>query len=302
MLLRKISLCLLTIVLSFSFSQNSLQAQEEIEEVGNYEHFEFLYRIDSPLFQDPEADVIRDVIPSNEYEERKRFVIQTVLVPMFIGLLDDDNTLALEYGFEEEIAGNLALLDDDMSERIRDNPELATEMAEKMAEWTFFYNQYDLWNRYVKNSVLREELRKDEISEYIPQNLEAEIDTIYQSMLVHADEVRQAEELRFADMVDVVKGNKQSQERYDNFLADADQDTIAYAKNWGRQYDGTVFNMDGTMYLVRSIEDRPDNPDQDLMKESLPENGILLEVPKGKFVTPYDLINDDGSIREPQGN
>ena len=67
-----------------------------------------------------------------------------------------------------------------------------------------------------------------------------------------------------------------------------------------RRYEGTELEIGDTVYLVRSYAERPKSGEEDNARDYLPANGVLVEVPRKKIVTPFDLIQDDGAMRKPE--
>ncbi|MFW6255266.1 MAG: hypothetical protein ACOC54_00485, partial [Candidatus Sumerlaeota bacterium] len=80
---------------------------------------------------------------------------------------------------------------------------------------------------------------------------------------------------------------------------DRENEMMRFVDVWRRQYEGSEIRINDVQYLVRNIKDQPDDVNEDYFRDSLPDNAVLLEVPKEKMVTPFDLINEDGSLKTP---
>ena len=82
---------------------------------------------------------------------------------------------------------------------------------------------------------------------------------------------------------------------YENWLADREAEVLKYARSWARQYEGTELEMDGTLYLVRETEQTGDEA------IPAPRNSVIINIPPEQDgVTPYDLLNEDGTLKKPE--
>ncbi len=88
----------------------------------------------------------------------------------------------------------------------------------------------------------------------------------------------------------LVNGLRERQEqraKYAEWMGDRQNLVQEYAKDWARKYDGTEFDVDGVQFLVS--EKKP--------LENVPSNTRNIVV--DKQVVPYDLLNDDGTLKRP---
>lgn len=192
----------------------------------------------------------------------------------------------------------LFVVPDEVASRIKDNPEYLDEVAESMAAWTVYYLNLSNWHTYVAQNVIREELEDDEKPQYDPSIAGEDVTTVYTNLQEHAQEVTQDLKDIFLLMVYNIEKDTVAQASYEDWLASKDRAIMEFANRWMRRREGREIQIDDTLYMVRTYDERPKSGAEDRMKEYLPTNGVLVEVPKKELVTPFDLIGDDGKLRQ----
>jgi hypothetical protein len=254
-----------------------------------------------------ETKTVREQITSAEYERRKGSELETKWTALYTDLLNGSYAKAVELGYPPDKATLMIQMDPVTYQRISESPTYKADVIKQMAEWSLFYDQLDLWNKYVEESVLREKLADSEKSEYNPATVETDLTSVYDSLQNHA-KLKAEKLLRLytnpnavrpddAGLMDRVEKDRQARNAYEGWLKDREKAMLAFADLWRHQYDGSEIWVNGTQYLVRNLRDVPRDPDDDLAKTVVPERAVLLNVAKEKTVTPFDLIRNDGSLK-----
>jgi len=183
----------------------------------------------------------------------------------------------------------------EMEPRLRDNPEYLDEVAESMAAWTIYYLNLSNWNAYVAQNVLRVELEDNERPTHDPAT--ENISATHAALQTRAQTVSQELENTYKAMVANVEKERMAQANYDEWQRSRQDEMVAFADKWMRRYEGREIEIDDTIFMVRTYAERPRTPADDRMKEYLPTNGVIVEIPREKVVTPFDLIGETGRIK-----
>ncbi|HOR28538.1 MAG TPA: hypothetical protein PLG73_11005 [Candidatus Sumerlaeota bacterium] len=110
----------------------------------------------------------------------------------------------------------------------------------------------------------------------------------YRSQFLEARDQREQDLYKmFSAMLDDIDGREVNQELYEQWLEEKRQELIAYADSWRRVRDGEALVVDDTVFVV--TEEPMEYP---------PANAVNIS--RGERVTPQDLLNLDGSVRQPQ--
>lgn len=254
-----------------------------------------------------ETKTVREEITSAEYERRKSSELETKWTALYTDLLNGSVAKAVELGYPPDKAALMIQMDPVTFQRISESPTYKADVIKQMAEWSLFYDQLDLWNKYVEESVLREKLGDSEKSEYNPATVETNLTSVYESLQNHA-KLKAEKLLRLysnpnfvrpddAGLVDRVEKDRQARKAYDEWLQDREKAMLAFADLWRHQYDGSEIWVNGTQYLVRNLRDVPKDSEDDQAKTVLPDDAVQLNVAKEKTVTPFDIIREDGSLK-----
>jgi hypothetical protein len=259
--------------------------------------------------KDAETDrVTRVQMSSTEYETKKNSALEGEdgLLQMYTEFLNKDFTNATRYGYTPAQAQQMVNLDQVTLGRMQQNQDFYNDTLRQMAEWTFFYNQLELWNKYVEESVLRVPLKEEEKPDYNPATAETNLATVIQNLEKQAKTVSESLYKKYRNpspvepgLVDRIEKSNQEREFYLKWLEERENDMLQFVETWRRQYDGTEIRINDVQYLVRNVKDRPSDIDDDHFRASMPDNAVLVEVPKAKLVTPFDLINPDGTLKTP---
>lgn len=159
-----------------------------------------------------------------------------------------------------------------------------------MAEWKVYYEQMEAWKKYVEDTVLDAKVSGgvDEID--FAGLDQAGVDEAAQSIADQLREVadKETEKLEglIVAMVERLDQRKNRRINYFDWRAEQEAVFLEFAERWIKQSQGEEINIDGNMYLIS------DRPIQNAPRDVLPVMTTNL--------TPYDIFNDDGTLKRPQ--
>jgi len=93
----------------------------------------------------------------------------------------------------------------------------------------------------------------------------------------------------FLDMIDRIKTREDDQKSYDAWRKDKQAEMTEFAKSWRKVEEGDTFMIKDNLYLVTKEP-----------LDSIPLNGV--NILKGEQLTPQDLLNPDGTIKQPKAD
>ncbi|MBN1868700.1 hypothetical protein JW916_15575 [Candidatus Sumerlaeota bacterium] len=272
----------------------------------SYDYRGYWYELETPEEGGSEI-VVRNELSGDEYEETKRKDIENIWMPLYTAYLNGNFQAGLVGNADaglppisEEKARRMVLFDPMVAGSIRDNPNYQHEVIRQMAEWSSFYRQLELWNRYISESVIRERLPDSEKPTFDPSIVKTELPAVYRAMRTHADTVSRQRDQVYREMVMQIERHKEDHARFEEWTAMRERDMRDFAEKWSRQFDGSEFRIGNTLYLVRNIEEKPATPEEDTLRVYRAPNSVILDVAKEKKVTPFDLIEKDGSLVKPE--
>ena len=155
------------------------------------------------------------------------------------------------------------------------------------AEWRLFYRQVGLWQRYLEEGVFFEKLQTPPT--FDPATVYADVgnDEISGTLFRAAEnQARDLDERHHETILAYFRGldERENQRlRYQEWLTDRQKETIEYADNWTKRFDGSQVKIEGTLYL---ISPKP--------LSRIPRDSVNLVTDK---LTPYDLLNADGTLK-----
>jgi hypothetical protein len=172
-------------------------------------------------------------------------------------------------------------------------------LAKQMANWAFYYEQLDYWNKYVEQKILCRQLEDDEKVAYDALTNDEDMKTLLKSLTKKVEELSKEQKETYEKMVGAVKENEVNQANYEEWTRKQEQAVNDFAQRWAALYHNAGLKIDGVTYVVRNTSQKPAPGEKDIIKEGLPANAVLLEVPSKHTITPYDLINADGTVKKP---
>ena len=170
-------------------------------------------------------------------------------------------------------------------------PEFLEEMAHRLAEWSVYYRQLAFWNRFVEESVLRERLPEEEKPAFDLSVIDTEIDDLYEKLQEHGEAVGQKQTRIYEGIVDRIATNDKEYVEYEEWLREREEATLDFAKTWGRRYDGREIQVGKTTFLIKDAE-------SSAFDARPGRRANVVEVTKERVLTPLDLLNRDGTVKE----
>ncbi len=248
--------------------------------------------------EDNEGNVRRLALEGDKFEERKRKELTEYWTPMFRAFLRGELEAYATHPtrpVSAEQASQMIRLDPQTAQAVQDSDSNREDMALRMAEWSMYFDQLELWNRYVAEKVIRDELEEEEKITYNPATIKTDIELIYESLQQHAAQAVSQEKQRQENMLSRIENNRINLQIYNNWLDDRENEVLKYARQWARKYEGEELVFEDTTYLVR------DTYENEMLIETPQEKTIIINKPvEQKEITPFDLLNEDGSLIKPE--
>jgi len=156
------------------------------------------------------------------------------------------------------------------------------------AAWQYWYNQMSMWEQYIGSKIF---LKKN-----MPSSLEkldfstrdalnGAVANLANSLNEQADEIEKDNHRKNLTFIHRLEQRDTQRKDYSQWLDDQEYLVSKFTRTWARKQEGKELNIEGTVYLV---SDEP--------LERTPRNTVNLVTDK---VTPYDLLNTDGTIKKP---
>ena len=246
--------------------------------------------------------VMQEQIDGTEAGVRRTMEIEGKWIPIYTEFLqgnfeayvdDEENPISREKAQQ--------MVPQEMVRSLINRPNAQAKRARQMAEWALYYEQLDRWHTFVENRILQTKLGDEEKVSENPQELHESLAEAYAKMREHAVEIMEEQTQAYRDMLDSVRQNQEEQAAYEAWAKGSREAMQAFAAKWARQFNGSELRIGGTLFFVRNVEEVPAKGEEDVFRDTLPPNAVLLDVPKAKVVTPFDLLNADGSLRTPVG-
>lgn len=248
------------------------------------------------LYSEEEETILRQTLAKADYDAKRLESItkwKAIYNDFLMGNYDTHTTDPEPITAEE--AQQMVALDTTTMQRLQQSLVYRDQMSTQMAEWTFYYEQLDLWNRYVEQELLETTLTDEEKVTFDPTKTTEPME-VHEKLKAKAKEVQEKQKEDYWAMVDEIEGSAQSRRSFESWLEYRNEKLAEFSRTWARRHDGTSFQLNDTLYVVRHTSEKPADG-RDILNESKPEKSALIEVPHERLVTPMDLINADGSIK-----
>lgn len=155
-----------------------------------------------------------------------------------------------------------------------------------VAAWTYFWRQLKLWQRYIAEHIFYRDLTvhaRDTLNFEDPSGLPVQLQGLLQALYQQAGEVEEEkhdEDLAYQQRL-VNRAN--SREAYDTWLEGQKELVQEFAQHWLKKMSGEEVTIDGNLYLISSEPLR-----------RVPRNAVNIVTNK---LTPYDIVNEDGTLK-----
>ena len=167
-------------------------------------------------------------------------------------------------------------------------PDEPIELIIEKAAWQFWYNQMILWEEYIQEEVFLKrdyESSLDQIDFTNKQTLNASLANLANEMNEEAKQVSAKEHNENIQFLHRLKLRELKRVDYRQWLENQKELVIDFTHNWARREAGQEIEIEGTVYLV---SEEP--------LEIIPRNTVNVVTEK---LTPYDILNADGTLRKP---
>ncbi|MBN1901471.1 hypothetical protein JW926_09145 [Candidatus Sumerlaeota bacterium] len=167
-------------------------------------------------------------------------------------------------------------------------PDEPIEIIIDKAAWQYWYNQMTSWEEYISKSVF---LKKDFTSTMNKLDfssldaLKNSVTTLANEANTEADKVIRSDHVRNLGFLNRLDRRENARNDYRQWLEDQKSLVIDFTHQWARKENEQEINIDGVIYL---LSEKP--------LESVPRNAVNLVTPR---LTPYDLLNADGTLKKP---
>jgi hypothetical protein len=155
-----------------------------------------------------------------------------------------------------------------------------------VATWTYFWRQLQLWQRYIAERIFYRDVTvglKDILNFADPGGLPLQLLILHQAFDTQAAEVEKdthAEDLAYQQRL---QNRANQREAYAKWLDGQKEEVIAFATQWARKLRGEEVTIDGNLYLISSEPLR-----------HVPRNAVNIVTNR---LTPYDIVNDNGTLK-----
>ena len=156
-----------------------------------------------------------------------------------------------------------------------------------VAEWQFYWEQMKLWERYIQKRLFRGQALQATVKDMNfvdPGSIDAQLQDLYNSHVEQAKSVVYKYYNNYISLLSRIEDRIWEREVYRSWVERNTQKLHEFASEWLRRFTGEEIEVEGKVFLV--------SPQP------------LKNVPPGKVnivttnLTPYDLLNEDGTIKE----
>ena len=155
-----------------------------------------------------------------------------------------------------------------------------------VAAWTYFWQQLKLWQLYIEDRIFYRNLAaqaQDMINFEDPGGLQTQLTGLLLALYQQAgeiDEEKHEETLAYQQRL-VNRANLR--EAYNAWLEEQKGLVLEFAGQWLKKMRGEEVTIDGNLYLISSEPLR-----------RVPRNAVNIVTNK---LTPYDIVNEDGTLK-----
>lgn len=156
-----------------------------------------------------------------------------------------------------------------------------------VAEWQFYWEQLKLWERYIQKRLFRGQNLKASVKDMNfvdPSTIDSQLQDLYNVHVEQSQKVMYTYYNRYLSLLSRIEDRIWGREVYRSWVERNTQKLHEFASEWLRRFTGEEIEVEGKVFLV--------SPQP------------LKNVPPGKVnivttnLTPYDLLNEDGTIKQ----
>lgn len=154
-----------------------------------------------------------------------------------------------------------------------------------VAVWTYWWEQLKLWETYTEDELFRVDLAADiQTIDFTTQDgVKLSVENIYNTLVTQSEQINEEqhrENVQFLERL-VVRENLRT--AYEDWVRDKERSLLEFAQSWSKRMKGEILSVEGNIYLISSEP-----------LEKIPRDAINIVTRK---LTPYDLLNSDGSLK-----
>jgi hypothetical protein len=154
-----------------------------------------------------------------------------------------------------------------------------------VAAWTYWWNQLKLWQRYTKDDLFHEPLQQTiESTDFTNQDtVKQSVDSTRNTLVTQSEQINDQQHQQNLQFLERLMRRETQRTQYADWVQSREALLLEFADRWVKRMKGEILNIDGNTYLISS---------QPLQK--IPRDTINIVTRK---LTPYDLLNSDGSLK-----
>ncbi len=162
------------------------------------------------------------------------------------------------------------------------------ELIIDRASWQYWYSQMALWEEFVSKEIfLKKAFTKsmDKLNFSSKDALNGSVALVANIINDDAQKTNTTDLRKNVDFLGRLELREIRRKDYKQWLEDQKQIVVEFTRNWARKENQQEITIDGTVYL---LSDEP--------LESVPRNTVNVVSQK---LTPYDILNADGTLKKP---
>ncbi len=176
-----------------------------------------------------------------------------------------------------------------MGEQVQAEPVMQVQQGQDpqaVAAWTYFWQQVKLWQLYIGERIFYRALAakaEDMINFEDPGGFQTQLTGLLLALYQQAgeiDEEKHDETLAYQQRL-VNRANLR--EAYNAWLEGQKELVLEFSRQWLKKMRGEEVTIDGNLYLISSEPLR-----------RVPRNAVNIITKK---LTPYDIVNEDGTLK-----
>jgi hypothetical protein len=155
-----------------------------------------------------------------------------------------------------------------------------------VAAWTYWWEQMKLWQTYVKDRLFHRPLDTDikDINFATQDTVKQSVDADANTLVVQSEQINDEQHQENLQFLERLRAREDQRTAYEDWVRAKQQDLVLdFAEPWVKRMKGDIVSIDGNVYLISSEP-----------LQRVPRNAINIVTHK---LTPYDLINPDGSLK-----
>jgi len=155
-----------------------------------------------------------------------------------------------------------------------------------VAAWTYLWEQLKLWQLYIEDRIFYRNLAaqaEDMINFEDPGGLQTQLVGLLLALYQQAGEIDEEKHEEVLTYQQRLVNRANLREAYNAWLEEQKELVLEFAGQWLKKMRGEEVTIDGNLYLISSEPLR-----------RVPRNAVNIVTNK---LTPYDIVNEDGTLK-----